>query len=473
VAEALHTREVPRLPSLMSRMQARPTLYAFLIAFVGTLIVALIQGPKPFVGDAGNYWQLAETFTHGGHFSLLNFESEVRGYALPLVIYVLRAFGEALSWTDSSVAKLFNVALFALIGTVLAPRLAEITWPQQRWGLWRRLAVMALLIVFWSGDLSYPLSDFPGLAFALLTLVAIARPETPGWMLLAGASAGLAIDVRAAFVPFVAMLPVIVALCWFDRRHAEHASLARRALCVVLLVVGFAAVSLPQSLASHRHYGTWTFIPGKPSDLAHEHFEFGMYAQRYDTALIQGGAYAMIYLDRTGLRLLREQPNAHINGMGEYLGVIADHPLAMSELLARHVINGFDMRYSTVYIEHFDSGGHLWLRLSGFLLVFLALVRLLWPAARRSLGPTRWRYPIALLLCCLTSVPSNIETRYLLPAWILVVMLALSPSWPNPIDGGSVGLRRFRTPATLVVCYLAFMAVVWHVVSGAVAQIQF
>lgn len=471
MAEALHAREAPRLPSLSSRLQARPALNAFLVAFVGTLIVALIQGPKPFVGDAGNYWQLGETFTRDGHFSLLNFESEVRGYALPLVIYVLREFGEALSWTDSSVAKLFNVALFALIGTVLAPRLAEIMWPRQRWGLLRRLLLMTLLLVFWSGDLSYPLSDFPGLALALLTLVAIARSEAPGWMLLAGASAALAIDVRAAFVPFVVIIPVIVALNWFDRRHTEHASLARRALCCVLLVVGFAAASLPQSLQSHRHYGTWTFIPGRPSDLAQEHFEFGMYAQRYDTALIQGGAYPMIYQDQTGLRLLREQPNTQINTMGEYLGVIADHPLAMTELLARHVINGFDMRYSTVYVEHYDSGGHLWLRLSGFLLVFLALVRVLWPAARRSLGVTRWRYPVALALCCLTSVFTAIETRYMLPVWLLCAMLVLAPAWPNPIDRGRAGIRRWRTPAILLCAYLLFMALVWNVVSAATMHI--
>ena len=472
MAEVAHGREAPRLPSLRSRLEARPGLNAFAVIFIGTLLVALIQGQKLFYGDSANYWQLAETFTRDGHFSLLNFESELRGYALPLALYLLRALGEGLRWTDSSVVKLFNAAIFALIAGLLVPRLVETVWPQQRWGLSRRLAVAALLVVFWSGDLNYPLSDFPGLALALIALIAVSRPETPGQMLLAGAAAGLAIDVRAAYVPFVAMLPVIVALGWFDRRHAEHASLARRALCVGLLVVGFAAVSLPQSLESHRHYGTWSFIPGRPGDLAQEHFVLGMYSQRYDTLVTpQGAAYQVIYLDQTGLRLLREQPNAQIGSVGEYLGVIAAHPLAMTELLARHVINGFDMRYSTVYVEHLDSGGHLWLRLPGFLLVFLALVRVLWPAARRSLGPTRWRYPIALLLCCLTSVPSTVETRYLLPAWILAVMLVLSPSWPSPISASSVGLRRFRTPAILAVCYLAFMAVVWHVVSGAVARV--
>jgi hypothetical protein len=472
VAEVAHSGEAPRLASSPARLASRPALNAFAVVFVGTLLVALIQGQKLFYGDSANYWQLGSTFTRDGHFSLLNFESEVRGYAWPLAIHLLQVFRDGVRWTDSSVVKLWNVVLFALIGAVLVPRLAEITWPQQRWGFMRRVGLAALLVVFWSGDLSYPLSDFPGVALALLALIAVAHPDTPGWMLLAGAAAGLAIDVRAAYVPFVLMLPAIVALAWFDQRRVEHASLARRALCIGLLVVGFVGVSLPQALSSHRHYGTWSFIPGRPSDLAQEHFVMGMYSQRYDTLVTpQGGAYQVIYLDHTGLRLLREQPNATINSTGEYLGVVADHPLAMAELLGRHAVNGFDMRYSTVYVEHLDSGGHLWLRIAGFLLVFLALVRVLWPAARRSLGPTRWRYPIALLLCCATSVFTAVETRYMLPAWLLGAMLVLAPRWPSPIGDGRTGPRRFLTAAVLVVVGLAFTAVVWHVVSGATAQV--
>jgi hypothetical protein len=468
--EIAHARAAPKSPGLLSRWEARPALAAFVVVFTGTLVVALIQGPKPFYGDSGNYWELASTFTHNGHFSLLNFESPARGYALPLIIYVLRAFGEGVRWTESSVAKLFNVALFALIGAVLAPRLAEIIWPEQRWGVLRRVGLTALLIVFWSGDLSYPLSDFPGLALAVLTLIAVARPDTPGWMLIAGAAAGLAIDVRAAYAPFIPMLLVIVALASFDQRRVQHASLAHRMLCVGLLVLGFAAVSLPQSLASHRHLGTWDFLPGRPEDLAQEHFEMGMYSQRYDTFVSKGEGYPVIYLDHTGLRILDEQPNAEIKTLSEYIGVVSDHPVAIAALLARHVVNGFDMRYSTAYVEHLN-GGHLLLRLAGFLLVFLALVRVLWPTARRSLGPMRWRYAIALLLCCVTSVFTAVETRYMLPAWLLGYMLVLAPGWPSPIDRDKSGSRRLRTVAILVIAYLIFMVEVWHVVSGATAHV--
>src|SRR5438309_9661218 len=105
----------------------------------------------------------------------------------------------------------------------------------------------------------------------------------------------------------------------------------------------------------------------------------------------------------------------------------------MGGLLARRPINGLDQRYSTPYIEHLDTGSHRLLRLGGFLLVFLALLRVLWPAARRGLGSGRWRYAVVLLLCASASVPASMETRYLLPISVLSAALFLTPGCASPV----------------------------------------
>jgi hypothetical protein len=460
-------------PSLLGFVRRHPASFAFGVVLAGTLTVGLLQGERIFYGDSGGYWSLAESFTREGHFSLLNFENPLRGYALPLVNYVLSEIGEGLHWTPSRMATLLNVLLYALIGAVLAPALAECAWPQRRWGFGRRLLLTALLLISWSGDLSYPLTDFPGLTMALLALVAIARSEHPGWMLLAGAAGGLAIDLRPAFLPLLPMLLVIVGLTWRAQRHTPHPGVAWRGLCVTALVLGMVAVSLPQSLAAHRHFGTWSPIPSATENLGPLKLTRGMYLQRFDSYEGPGGPAELAYVDPTGKRLLEQQPASTIKDSSQYLRLIVSHPFLMAKLAARHIVNGLDTRYSTVYVEHLDSGGHLWLRLLGFLLDFLALVRLLWSAARRSLGPIRWRYPIALLLCCLTSVPTEMETRYMLPVYLLGYMLVLAPGWPKPIAARQAGLQRFRTPVTIAVTYLAFMLVIWHVVSAAKGQLMY
>ena len=145
----------------------------------------------------------------------------------------------------------------------------------------------------------------------------------------------------------------------------------------------------------------------------------------------------------------------------------------MFGVFARHVINGLDARYNTVYVEHVETGSLHGLRIAGFLLVFLALVRVLWPAARRRLAPAKWRYPVALLLCCLTSVPASMEARYMLPVYMFAYMMVLAPGWPNPIEHDKTGLRRFRTLAVLLTSGLVFTAIVWHVVASASSHLKF
>jgi hypothetical protein len=468
VPVAERVRSSIRLPP-----QAAPAIVAFAIAAVGMLIVALLQGPKLFYYDSGMYWGLGGSFVHSGHFSLLNFDSPLRGYLLPLVNHGLHGIAGGLGWNDSSLAKLFNVAIFALIATVLAPRLAALAWPERRWGLWRRVALAALLVVFWGGYLNFPLSDFPALAAVLLALIAVSRPDAPGWMLLAGAAAAAAIDMRPAYLLVAPVLAVLVALAWWEQRGRPHASLARRALCAGLLLLGFAVISLPQSLATHRHYNTWSFVPGSAAGLSQLQYTEGTRLQRYDTYVGVGKpSPQMFYLDDTGARLLRDQEGGTIRTTRQFLGLVLSHPAMMGGLFARHVVNGLDQRYNTPYIDHLETGSHRWMRLAGFLVVFLALARVAWPAARRRLGAARWRYPVALLVCGLTSIASAVETRFLLPAYLLSYVMLLTPGWPNPF-GAVEGRRRFAAPALLVAAFVVFMAVVLHVIGSATEHLHF
>lgn len=358
---------------------------------------------------------------------------------------------------------MLNALAFAVIAAVLAPCFAEISWPGQRWSIGRRSALAIVLFAFWGGFLDFPLSDFPALTMALLALVAISHCDEPGWTLTAGLACGAAVDMRPSYLLLVPILPVLMVWGWRERRRAPRASAGRRAACMGLLVAGLLLVSLPQSLASHRHFGTWSFVPGAADHLTALQLTDGMFLQLYDTYVGPGHPPQMNYLDVAGSALLAKQNHQVVAGVGQYLGLVATAPITMGELLVRHVINGLDQRYSTPYVGRIDN--HRWLRLVGFVLMFLAAVRLLWPAARRSLGAARWRYPVALAACCATSVPSAMETRYLLPIFLLGYILVLAPGWPNPVGPAADGMRRYRPVALIAVAGAASLLVFWHVVS--------
>jgi hypothetical protein len=458
------------------RIWLASTALALGVAFVGTLVVAMLQGEKGFYGDSSEYWSLGGTFDVHGHFSLLNFRDPSRGYLLPLINHGLHTLAVHLTWTSSSMVKLSNAFTFALIGAVLGPALIKTVWPEQPiWTLGRRLMLTTLLVVFWSGYLNFPLSDFPGLAMALLTLVAVARIDSPRWMLIAGAALGMSINMRAAYLPLAPVAAGLIAWAWFSQRGTRHASASHRALCAGLLLIGFAIVSLPQSLSAHRYHGTWSFIPSASQfEPAGTFLTPGMFMQNRDTYLFGGESRGlMIYGYPAGQRLLAEQKEEKIVSTSQYIGLFVSHPLVMGGLVIGHIVNSMDPLYSTPYIENLNNGGRVWGRIAGFLLVFVALLRVLWPAARRRLGPGRLRYLVALAMCCVTSVPTDIERRYMLPLYLLSYGLALTPRWPNPIASVGHSLSRVRTPAVIAVVFVAYTGMVWYITDEAISHLYF
>ncbi len=441
------------------------------IAFLITSAVALSHKSELFYYDSGSYWTLGKTFVSNGHFSLTNFNSPVRGYLYPLINRGLDQLAINLHWSSSTSAKLFNALLLALIGAVLVPRLAEISWYRQRWGWQRRLLLVAVLLVFWSGYLNFPLSDIPALAAAFVAIIATSSPLSPASMLLAGIATASAIDMRPSYLPLAPAVMILAAWQMHTLRRGGGAW-PRRSLCFGLMLAGFAIISLPQSLASHRHFQTWSFIPGAHSDLETLQLTVGMLLQRYDTYVGTGRAGAqMRYIDNPGSNLLYTQPEQEIRGRDQYLQLVVSHPLTFAELYGSHIINGLDVRYNTPYIHHVWTDW--WLRIAGFLLVFIALVRLAWPAARHSLGPTRWRYPVAVLACCITAVPSAVETRYLLPMYLLIYALVLAPGWSSLVSDPGGVIRRYRAASSLLIALAIFTALVVYVTTIATNNLKF
>lgn len=455
------------------RWLTQPATVAFAIAFCACLLVALVEGEKPFYYDSGTYWALSDSFDQDGSFSILDFENNgLRGYGLPLVYFFLRK----LSFLgDAHTVMLLNSALFAVIGAVLLPRLARISWPRQEWTVLRRLLVCGVLIVFWRGYLSFPLSDFPALAAALLALVALASARSPRWMLVAGLAVGLALDFRPAYVMLLPISLGLMAWSWLElRRRTGEVPWRRAALCLGAFGLAFALVSLPQSLSNHEHLDTYSPIPGG-SGLVDLQYTEGLRLQRYDT--YAGGTVEtarMEYLDPSTESMVADLEGGSVHGTGGYAQLVLEHPLTMAGVFLRHLINGLDQRYPTVYVEELqDEGNRVW-RFAGFLLIFLALLRVLWPTARGRLGEACWRYPAALLLAGSSAIASAVETRFLLPSFVLATVVVLAPgSWPSPVGSRELGVRRFLPAATIVLAAVAFYAVVWIVVSGATDHLVF
>lgn len=449
----------------------RATIGAFVVAFAAIWLVGWLQGEKPFVYDSLLYWTLTDSFVGAdGQRSLWNFDNELRGYVPALLFGGLRELGA----NPAATVLVFNALLLAAIATVLAPAVARIAWPSARFGLVRRWAVAALLLVFWRGYLNYPLADLPALAAVLSMIVMLSRAPRVGPLLLAGVAGGIAVNLRPAYMLIV---PAVLIVAWWNSRGAAPTpSRKRSGVAVVAVAVGLVLVFVPQSIVAQRNHGTASPIPGAAANLTQFQLYYGLLLQRYDTYVgTEGRAPQMNYRDPHTAEILAElDPPGQIDGYGAYAQLALEHPITIAGVFLRHVVNGLDQRYSTPYIETVDEGRQRPLRLLGFLVIFAALVRLAWPAARRSLGtPARWRYPVLIGLTCATVLPSAVETRFMLPVALLAYLLVLAPGWPLRSLVPTRGDRRSWIPAaTIVAGFVLYAVVVTMIVTGASANLE-
>ena len=401
--------------------------------------------------DAEDYWQLGHRFVRSGRFELLGYDDAMRGYAYPLVNFGCLAVRKALNWDAVTVVKLLNSVLAGLLFGVVGPRLWQAsTGAPQLPALARRLAWAALGFVFWRDYFNFSLSDFPSLLALGAGLGLVQRPRL-GAALLAGAALALAVNIRPIYLASV--LPAL-GLLWVGRpqlRAVGASGAARLGARMAALALGAALVLAPQCLINRRHFNVATPLVLAQSktlgihDLYLQKLKWGLLHEKYESSVgreLPTGQ--LLFLDAEGAAVLRAEGLTEIDSPGQYIGLVARHPLALAGIYARHLFAGLDISHPTPYLKRWAPSPLL--QFASYSLWFWAgLV-----ALRRRPTSRETLVLAALLLPCLAVIPMSMEVRFLLPLHLLLLALVAfgaGPEWP---------VRRGRRWA-LLAAYAVFM----------------
>ena len=373
--------------------------------------------------DAEDYWQLGHRFVRHGRFELLGYDDAMRGYAYPLVNFLCLAVRKALNWPAVTVVKLLNAGLAGLLFGVVGPRLWQASTGAPRLpSLARRLAWAVLGFVFWRDYFNFSLSDFPALLALGAGLGLVQRPRL-GRALLAGAALALAVNIRPIYLASV--LPAVGLLLLGPPRPAWAARLAA-------LLLGAGMVLAPQLLINRRYFGAVTpLVLAQSRTLGIHHLylqklKWGLLHEKYESSVgreLPTGQ--LLFLDAAGAAVLRAEGIVEIDSPGQYLGLLARHPLTLAGIYARHLFAGLDLSHPTPYLKRWAPARPLQL-LNYTLWFWAALVALhRRPTAREALVLA------ALLLPCLAVIPLSMEVRFLLPLHLLLLALVAYGQWPE------------------------------------------
>lgn len=373
--------------------------------------------------DAEDYWQLGHRFVRHGRFELLGYDDAMRGYAYPLVNFLCLAVRKALNWPAVTVVKLLNAGLAGLLFGVVGPRLWQASTGAPRLpSLARRLAWAVLGFVFWRDYFNFSLSDFPAVLALGAGLGLVQRPRL-GRALLAGAALALAVNIRPIYLASV--LPAVGLLLLGPPRPAWAARL-------VALLLGAGMVLAPQLLINRRYFGAVTpLVLAQSRTLGIHHLylqklKWGLLHEKYESSVgreLPTGQ--LLFLDAAGAAVLRAEGIVEIDSPGQYLGLLARHPLTLTGIYARHLFAGLDLSHPTPYLKRWAPARPLQL-LNYTLWFWAALVALhRRPTAREALVLA------ALLLPCLAVIPLSMEVRFLLPLHLLLLALVAYGQWPE------------------------------------------
>ncbi|UOQ51159.1 hypothetical protein [Hymenobacter cellulosivorans] len=414
------------------------------------------SGYSEMVYDALGYWNLTERFFRGGRFHLLAYDNALRGYLLPLLNLPAKAAVHFTGAAPLTLTRLMGAAYAAALFGWAGPGLWLRLFPQHRLGWLPRLAFAGLGFLFWRDYFNFVLSDFPALLALVLSLWLVLGRQ--GWTLavLAGACLTAASNIRPVYLLAAPVVLVLGLLTASNHRH--------RLVNVLGLLLGFALIAGPQLLLNLRHHHVATPLVLSrdarlpTANLYLAQLGWGVVIQKYETSLDPSfPAPRMLYTDAAGQALLRRLNIHHFTGYGPYLATVLREPLAFAGLYGRHLFNGLDVQYPSLFVVQVAarSSGLAGLHYSvwfGALLVAGCGIR------RGAFSGRVLLTGVALLLPCLAALPLATECRFLLPLQLLLYAIACfggaqwRPSWPA-VSWPKIALAAAAYVVFLLLCF--------------------
>ncbi|MFD2785455.1 hypothetical protein [Hymenobacter rubripertinctus] len=446
------------MPALLTRLTARSWFW-FGVAFLLFGVHVFTSRFHAQVYDANGYWELAQKLYQNGNFSLLNFDSGLRGCLFPLLYVPVVALGQTGIFSEETLIKLLG----ALLAAGLTARLVPALWQRvtgQLVGTGRRALFIGVVFLLWRDYFNYTLTDFPALAGLGGALYLLHGRPTLVRLFLVGMLAAFVVNIRPIYLvalPFLALLGSVAA-----SRATAGPWYGATGRFLLIFTAGFLLTCVPQWVINYQNFGVnRPLVIGidfqdpnmvEVGDLYLQQINAGFSMQKYETGIAVDYPIPQVrYQDPAGTQLLQQNFNQRIDSYGEYLQVVAQHPADMVALNGRHLFNGLDVLYPTPYLYrvYTSTAALAWVN---YTLLFVAGTVLLLRGQRLTRLMLLTILP--LLIPALTAIPLPMECRYMLPLHLMLLAGACF-GWPTNWTWRYLAGRRL----TIGLTYGAFITV--------------
>lgn len=414
---------------------------------------ATYMGSKPPAFDSILYQvDTPKLFYVTGKFSFFNFDDKLHGYSLGFISLIFSKTASLLNISVSIIVMGFLVILFTAITSWLIPGIVKSVVPNTNTYI-LSIATALFMVLFWRGYLQYFLSDIPALVCFLIAVYLLLKPLNKIRTIGISLFGYLAINMRMAYIIGFGLIVIIYFInLYLSNREITNSKikLKKYIYSFLLLLLGFIVVALPQLIINKNVSNKISIFPNsefarpsyatslgeiKVGSSALKIFQLsvGLGIQKYETR-VEGNESANVpYMDKTGMEIVKEY--LPIKNESDYLNIWFQEPIDMATINTRHILNGFDVKYPTAYINSKSTINPVF-RISWYFIIGFAIFMAIDKLVYRSKSIFKFNnlkiiIPISLASIAV-AIPGAVETRFFIfPILMLfgITISALQTNW--------------------------------------------
>ena len=411
---------------------------------------AFYMGSKPPAFNSVLYQvDTPKLFYTTGKFSFFNFDDKLHGYSLGFISLIFTKTASLLNISISIAVIL--VVLFTVITSWLIPGIVKTIVPNAN-TIVVSTATALFMVLFWRGYLQYFLSDIPALVCFLIAVYLLLKPLNKIRTIGISLFGYLAINMRMAYIVGFGLIVLIYFInVYLSNREITNPKIRIKKFVYssLLLLLGFMIVALPQLIINKNVANRISVFPNsefarptyatslgeiKVGSSALKIFQLsvGIGIQKYETRVEKNESANVPYLDKTGMEIVKRY--LPIESESEYLNIWIQEPLDMATINTRHVLNGFDVKYPTAYINSNSSISPVfrmsWYFIIGFA-VFMAIDKLIFRSKSIfKFNNLKIIIPISLASVAV-AIPGAVETRFFLFPILILYGITISTIQAN------------------------------------------
>lgn len=398
---------------------------AFIICFMAFFVHLISSGKTNFYYDAGQYWGFGSSFFKDGNFSIFNYTESLRGVWFPMILFSFQYINHYLQLDPILIVRIFSALYISSFIAFLVPKLISKIYPETKISFFKILFFGVLVFIFWRNYFNYPLSDFPAIILLIWGVFFLFSRKSI-ILFFSGILFGLAINIRPIFL--ISLMPVIVFLFLGRDNQTLVKSIFKPYFKFGYILIGILIISIPQILVNKNAFNTISpLVQTKNSiygkDLYLQQLILSFSYEKYETNI--GLLYPkppVFFCDRLGSSIAQKEQADTLKNYGGFLKIYAKYPVEMSCIYFKHIFNGLDIKDNTVYLSEVNRRNYFF-SLLNYSVFFVFLISTF--IYRKYLFNSKKKifFPIILIIPAVFSIPTAIETRFMLPIFLFAYIV--------------------------------------------------